>query len=64
MEALEDKLIAEVDPDSQIVACRFPLKRTPPSIQIGEGIDSVWIYDKTTVLEWAKHREEKVSHQD
>lgn len=46
MGALEEKLVTEMRPDAQIVACRFPLKKAPPCMQIGEGIDSVWVYDK------------------
>ena len=44
MPDLEKKLIKELEKDSEIVACRFPLPGLTPIEVVGEGIDTVWLY--------------------
>nr|XP_002741906.2 PREDICTED: protein FAM173B-like [Saccoglossus kowalevskii] len=45
MSDLEDKLSKELHPHSRIVACRFPFPTWNAVDIIGEGVDTVWIYD-------------------
>ncbi|XP_033112423.1 ATP synthase subunit C lysine N-methyltransferase-like [Anneissia japonica] len=51
MQQLEQKLVNELQPGAAVVACRFPFTSWSPSHTIDEGIDSVWLYDITKVLE-------------
>lgn len=44
MPDLEKKLIKESQPDSVVVACRFPLPTLQPVWIKEEGIDSIWVY--------------------
>ncbi|KAL2714384.1 protein FAM173B [Vespula squamosa] len=46
MEDIEQKFNTELQKDSVIIACRFPLPNTNPIATIGEGIDTVWLYKK------------------
>jgi len=46
MEKLEIKFAQEVNDDTRIVACRFPLPNWEPVQTIGSGIDTVWLYKK------------------
>ena len=43
---LENKLKLELTEESCIVACRFPLPNWKPIKCYGEGLDTVWIYNK------------------
>jgi protein-L-isoaspartate O-methyltransferase len=43
---LKDKFEKELKLGSRIVACRFPVEEWKPSSTIGEGIDTVWVYDR------------------
>lgn len=45
MTDLEKKLLNEVNTESQVIACRFPLPNIKPCKIVGEGIDTVWLYD-------------------
>lgn len=45
MTDLEKKLLSEANSESKIIACRFPLPNIKPTRIIGEGIDTVWLYD-------------------
>lgn len=45
MKDLEHKLIAESKENSKIIACRFPLPNSEPVTVIGDGVDTVWLYD-------------------
>nr|SVE92746.1 EOG090X0HEX [Megafenestra aurita] len=42
LEALFEKSLTS---SSQVIACRFPLPNWKPSHVIGEGIDTVWVYE-------------------
>ena len=42
MPELEEKLLT--NKPSSLIACRFPLPNHTPSLVIGEGIDTVWLY--------------------
>lgn len=42
LEALFEKSLTS---SSQVIACRFPLPNWKPSHIIGEGIDTVWVYE-------------------
>ncbi|CAG9791425.1 unnamed protein product [Diatraea saccharalis] len=44
MEDFEYKLLKEVNPDTVVVACRFPLPNMTPIEIIGHGVDTVWKY--------------------
>lgn len=46
MKDLEKKVEVEVEQNSKIVACRFPLPNWKPSLTIGDGVDTVWVYNK------------------
>lgn len=52
MSELETKLAADLagSPTSEVVACRFPFPNWKPSLTIGEGIDSVWLYRQPWTL--------------
>ena len=41
---LEQKFLKELNQDSCIVACRFPLPNLKPVKTVGVGIDTVWVY--------------------
>lgn len=44
MPQLENKLKSELNENTHIIACRFPLPSWKPCSMIGEGIDTVWLY--------------------
>lgn len=46
MEDIEQKFNTELQKDSVIIACRFPLPNTNPIATIGEGVDTVWLYKR------------------
>ncbi|XP_041914194.1 ATP synthase subunit C lysine N-methyltransferase isoform X2 [Alosa sapidissima] len=48
MEQLEDKLGKELQNSARVVACRFPFPSWVPDDSVGEGIDSVWVYNAKT----------------
>ncbi|XP_064643673.1 ATP synthase subunit C lysine N-methyltransferase-like [Lineus longissimus] len=48
MEPLEEKLKKELCADGHIVACRFPFKSWHPTNEINAGIDTVWLYERST----------------
>jgi hypothetical protein len=41
---LEKKLLTEVNPQSVVIACRFPFPNLQPSHTIDSGVDTVWVY--------------------
>lgn len=45
MADLEKKFLRESPNGSNIVACRFPLPNLIPIKTIGNGIDTVWVYE-------------------
>ena len=45
MPKVEKKCLDELEDNSTVVACRFPLPSVKPDRVIGEGIDTVWRYD-------------------
>lgn len=49
MEQLEQKLASELPNTAKVVACRFPFPNWVPERTAGKGIDTVWLYDATTV---------------
>ncbi|XP_068671542.1 ATP synthase subunit C lysine N-methyltransferase-like isoform X2 [Montipora foliosa] len=48
MSKLKEKLHAELKDDAQVLACCFPLPNWMPVKGIEEGMDSVWLYWKTS----------------
>ena len=48
MPKLQEKLDVELKDDAQVLACRFPLPDWIPVEVIEEGMDSVWLYWKTS----------------
>ncbi|KAM8838861.1 ATP synthase subunit C lysine N-methyltransferase [Synchiropus picturatus] len=48
MEQLEVKLTDELPSSAKVVACRFPFPTWVPEQTVGEGIDTVWVYDGRT----------------
>ncbi|KAF3828774.1 hypothetical protein GH733_004680 [Mirounga leonina] len=46
---LEEKLTLELKDDARVIACRFPFPRWTPDHVTGEGVDTVWTYDVSTV---------------
>lgn len=46
MEDIEEKFNTELQKNSVIIACRFPLPNKQPIATIGEGVDTVWIYKR------------------
>ncbi|XP_014488669.1 PREDICTED: protein FAM173B isoform X2 [Dinoponera quadriceps] len=44
MEDIERKFNNELNKDSFVIACRFPLPNTHPIMTIGHGVDTVWVY--------------------
>ena len=42
MESLEEKVLQEVKPDCEVVACRFAFPTLNKVDSVGVGIDSVW----------------------
>lgn len=54
MEQLEQKLASELPNTAKVVACRFPFPNWVPERTAGEGIDTVWLYDATTVKSGGK----------
>ncbi|XP_044772925.1 ATP synthase subunit C lysine N-methyltransferase isoform X2 [Neomonachus schauinslandi] len=49
MPQLEEKLTLELKDDARVIACRFPFPRWTPDHVTGEGVDTVWTYDVSTV---------------
>lgn len=45
MTDLEKKLLLEANKESKVIACRFPLPNIKPTRIVGEGADTVWLYD-------------------
>ena len=48
MPKLQEKLHVELKDDAQVLACRFLLPNWMPVKVIEEGMDSVWLYWKTS----------------
>ncbi|KAM8813677.1 ATP synthase subunit C lysine N-methyltransferase isoform 2-T2 [Rhynchonycteris naso] len=48
MPQLETKLELELEGDARVIACRFPFPNWTPAQVTGEGIDTVWAYDRRT----------------
>ncbi|XP_066109707.1 ATP synthase subunit C lysine N-methyltransferase isoform X2 [Saccopteryx bilineata] len=48
MQQLEKKLELELEGDARVIACRFPFPNWTPDQVTGEGIDTVWAYDRST----------------
>ena len=48
MSQLQNKIKAEIKEDAQVIACRFPFPNWEVVDAITEGIDSVWLYRKST----------------
>ena len=46
MADLETKLLKELATNGRIIACRFPLPSWKPISVYGEGIDTVWLYER------------------
>ena len=46
MTPLRKKMEAELKTGSRVVVCRFPIEEWKPSSTIGEGVDTVWLYDR------------------
>jgi len=46
MPPLKDKMEAELKTGSRVVVCRFPVNEWTPALTIGEGVDTVWVYDR------------------
>ncbi|XP_043481436.1 ATP synthase subunit C lysine N-methyltransferase [Leptopilina heterotoma] len=44
MAEIEEKFNNELNKNSVVVACRFPLPNSVPVLTVGEGIDTVWVY--------------------
>uniref|UniRef100_A0A8C9J2Z4 ATP synthase subunit C lysine N-methyltransferase n=1 Tax=Panthera tigris altaica TaxID=74533 RepID=A0A8C9J2Z4_PANTA len=49
MPQLEEKLELELKDDARVIACRFPFPRWTPDHVTGEGVDTVWAYDLSTL---------------
>lgn len=47
MGQLGEKLQTEMKKDANIVACRFPFPKWTPVKELGDGIDTVWLYKKS-----------------
>ena len=47
MPQLEEKFCLELKAGAHVLACRFPLTNWKPVAVMKEGIDSVWLYQKT-----------------
>ena len=45
MPELEDLFKSQLIPSSHVIACRFPLPNWKPIKILGEGIDTVWLYE-------------------
>ncbi|XP_054624458.1 ATP synthase subunit C lysine N-methyltransferase [Dunckerocampus dactyliophorus] len=45
MDQLELKLEKELPSCAKVVACRFPFPNWVPEHTVGEGVDTVWVYD-------------------
>ncbi|KAM6224396.1 ATP synthase subunit C lysine N-methyltransferase [Rhynchocyon petersi] len=48
MPQLEKKLKLELADDARVIACRFPFPHWTPDLVVGEGTDTVWVYDTRT----------------
>lgn len=55
MDQLELKLACELPSAAQVVACRFPFPTWVPERTVGEGIDTVWVYDAKTFTSRSQH---------
>lgn len=49
MNDLEEKLVLEANEESKIIACRFPLPNLVAKKIVGEGIDTVWLYEMKAI---------------
>lgn len=49
MPQLEEKLTLELKDDARVIACRFPFPHWTPDHVTGDGVDTVWAYDVSTV---------------
>lgn len=45
MPELEILFEKSLSPTSHVIACRFPLPNWKPILTLGEGIDTVWVYE-------------------
>lgn len=50
MPLLEEKLTKELKTGGCVIACRFPLPNWRKSSSIDSGIDSVWLYEKDSLI--------------
>ena len=50
MTELECKLEHDLKSNGVLIACRFPLPNWVPVLIEGEGIDRVWVYDRTSMI--------------
>ncbi|XP_048961756.1 ATP synthase subunit C lysine N-methyltransferase isoform X2 [Canis lupus dingo] len=46
---LKEKLALELEDDARVIACRFPFPGWTPDHVTGEGVDTVWAYDISTL---------------
>ncbi|KAM3929814.1 ATP synthase subunit C lysine N-methyltransferase [Leptodactylus fuscus] len=51
MPQLEKKLQTELSLTARVIACRFPFPHWSPDHISGEGIDTVWVYDMSSLNE-------------
>ncbi|XP_006900227.1 PREDICTED: protein FAM173B [Elephantulus edwardii] len=49
MPPLEKKLDLELANDARVIACRFPFPNWTPDMVMGEGTDTVWVYNVSTL---------------
>lgn len=46
MKELQVKCENELTKGSSVVACRFPFEAWKPAKVIGDGVDTVWLYER------------------
>lgn len=46
MQELQGKCERELGTGSTVVACRFPFEAWKPARIVGEGVDTVWLYER------------------
>lgn len=63
MERLENKLASELPSTAKVVACRFPFPTWVPEQTVGEGIDTVWVYDAKAFTTDSCHKTRTISEQ-
>ncbi|GAB1601071.1 protein N-lysine methyltransferase FAM173B-like [Argonauta hians] len=56
MVPLQEKLNKEMDSKMSVVACRFPFPGWEPHQEIGSGIDTVWLYTRTSLTPSKDHK--------